>query len=165
MRVRLQQQSIRASNMSIFAAEVRRDILYHQLLQDWTNFISQVHQVNHAIAIGAMLVSRLQDGDSQYWDHSIRPTLLQYSEYAARCVQIMIEERYETFDLDTDYCVMLLLNRFMFDMEKFSGHGLNYYDVTNAFVDDVIERKQGAPLALSAVCNHLYLNVHHSDFI
>lgn len=47
------------------------------------------------------------------------------------------------------------LNRFLFGEEGFRGNASDYYDPRNSFLNDVIDRKMGIPISLSA----LYIEV------
>lgn len=43
------------------------------------------------------------------------------------------------------------LNRYLFAQEGFRGNAADYYDPRNSFLNDVIDRKVGIPIALSAL--------------
>ncbi|HSP33079.1 MAG TPA: transglutaminase-like domain-containing protein [Thermoanaerobaculia bacterium] len=47
------------------------------------------------------------------------------------------------------------LHREMFDVDKYQGDAVNYYDPRNAFLNEVIERRVGLPLTLSVVFLHV----------
>jgi regulator of sirC expression with transglutaminase-like and TPR domain len=50
---------------------------------------------------------------------------------------------------------VLSLNRYLFTQEGFRGNEADYYDPRNSFLNDVIDRKMGIPISLSA----LYMEV------
>jgi regulator of sirC expression with transglutaminase-like and TPR domain len=53
---------------------------------------------------------------------------------------------------DADACTRLdLLCRFLFEEEGFHGNSDEYYDPRNSFLNDVIDRRTGIPITLSAV--------------
>ncbi|HEX7808048.1 MAG TPA: transglutaminase-like domain-containing protein, partial [Thermoanaerobaculia bacterium] len=43
----------------------------------------------------------------------------------------------------------------MFDVDHYTGNTRNYYDVHNAYLNDVIDRKVGLPITLSIVFLHV----------
>jgi regulator of sirC expression with transglutaminase-like and TPR domain len=43
------------------------------------------------------------------------------------------------------------LNRYLFTQEGFRGNSAEYYDPRNSFLNDVLDRKMGIPISLSAV--------------
>jgi regulator of sirC expression with transglutaminase-like and TPR domain len=43
------------------------------------------------------------------------------------------------------------LNRYLFAQEGFRGNSAEYYDPRNSFLNDVIDRKMGIPISLSAI--------------
>lgn len=47
------------------------------------------------------------------------------------------------------------LHREMFDVDRYQGDAVSYYDPRNAFLNDVIERRVGLPLTLSVVFLHV----------
>lgn len=42
-------------------------------------------------------------------------------------------------------------NRFLFDVKRFAGNQLDYYDPRNSFLNEVIDRRVGIPITLSVV--------------
>lgn len=50
------------------------------------------------------------------------------------------------------------LNEFLFEKEKFAGNEDAYDDPRNSFLDDVLDRKLGIPIALSLVYSSLYFS-------
>jgi regulator of sirC expression with transglutaminase-like and TPR domain len=46
---------------------------------------------------------------------------------------------------------VLALNEYLFQDEGFSGNAKDYYDPRNSFLNDVLERRTGIPISLSAV--------------
>ncbi len=46
---------------------------------------------------------------------------------------------------------LLALNRYLFEREGFRGNSAEYYDPRNSFLNEVLDRKLGIPLSLSAV--------------
>ena len=47
--------------------------------------------------------------------------------------------------------IIAAINRCLFEEEKFRGNLEDYYDPRNSFLNDVLERRAGIPIALSAV--------------
>ena len=43
----------------------------------------------------------------------------------------------------------------MFDVDHYTGDAVNYYDVRNAYLSDVIDRKMGLPISLSIIFLHV----------
>jgi len=50
---------------------------------------------------------------------------------------------------------ILMLNHYLFDELAFRGNGTDYYDPSNSYLNDVIERRLGIPISLSV----LYIDV------
>jgi regulator of sirC expression with transglutaminase-like and TPR domain len=46
-------------------------------------------------------------------------------------------------------------NHFLFDLKRFTGNQLNYYDPRNSFLNEVVDRRMGIPITLSV----LYMEV------
>src|SRR5262245_35400422 len=43
-------------------------------------------------------------------------------------------------------------NHYLFEELRFRGNNENYYDPGNSFLDQVLERRTGIPIALSTIC-------------
>jgi regulator of sirC expression with transglutaminase-like and TPR domain len=46
---------------------------------------------------------------------------------------------------------ILMLNRFLYEEQGFSGNAADYYDPRNSFLNEVLDRKRGIPLTLAIV--------------
>ena len=95
------------------------------------------------LAQGALLVA-LEDNPSIEIDHYVR-------ELDALAVRVRDRSR------SGEPAVFRLghLQAEMFDAEGYRGDESNYYDPRNAYLNEVIERKRGLPIALSIIFLHV----------
>lgn len=61
---------------------------------------------------------------------------------------------------DSPLQVVQRMTQFLFIEEKFSGNESNYMDPDNSYLNKVLERKTGIPIALSALCLLLARRLH-----
>lgn len=47
--------------------------------------------------------------------------------------------------------LIVALNRFLFDIQGFTGNSADYYDPRNSYINEVLERRTGIPISLSIV--------------
>ena len=61
---------------------------------------------------------------------------------------------------DTQFDTLTKINRVLFKDYGFSGNTANYYDPRNSFLNDVIERRLGIPITLSAIYIEVARRLH-----
>jgi len=80
----------------------------------------------------------------EYPDLNVGRYLLRIDEMGARAREAVPPEEPLVVRLQA-------LNRYLFAQEGFRGNSAEYYDPRNSFLNDVIDRKMGIPISLSAV--------------
>ena len=80
----------------------------------------------------------------EYPDLNVGRYLLRIDEMGARAREAVPEQEPLSVRLSA-------LNRYLFAQEGFRGNSAEYYDPRNSFLNDVIDRKMGIPISLSAV--------------
>jgi regulator of sirC expression with transglutaminase-like and TPR domain len=80
---------------------------------------------------------------------------LQVETYLARLDQIAAVVRDRSAGENSPYRLIASLNHVLFTQEGYRGNRDDYYDPKNSFLNDVIERRIGIPIALSV----LYMEV------
>jgi regulator of sirC expression with transglutaminase-like and TPR domain len=91
------------------------------------------------LAAASLLIARLE-----YPDLDVPGYLQRLDDMGARLCRRLPE--------DADACTRLTgLCRYLFEEEGFHGNSEEYYDPRNSFLNDVIDRRTGIPITLSAV--------------
>jgi len=102
-------------------------------------FTSVVNQPDHCIRLdrAALLIAKATQADVDV-EHYVQMLDL-LSEHAALRIR----------DLEEPPEIILSLNRYLFEDEKFTGNTETYYDPRNSFLNEVLERRTGVPVSLS----------------
>jgi regulator of sirC expression with transglutaminase-like and TPR domain len=107
----------------------------------WHNFSEEINQVDENIDLARA---------SLYYAQAEYPNL-NISEYIS-ILDIMAEE------IDTrlpkqpyPLKVIKTINNYLFEELGYQGNGEDYYNASNSFLNDVIERKRGIPITLSVI--------------
>jgi regulator of sirC expression with transglutaminase-like and TPR domain len=129
------------------ARGLNRPLAWHAawFLQE-LNFINPVAEfkdfirsLNHELETGSFLLSRIH---APRLDIGACSAVL--DEIAARCRELIVEP-----STARDKC--RVLNRVLFHEYGFRGNVDNYTDPLNSFIDEVLSRRKGLPIALSIV--------------
>ncbi|HEV7844216.1 MAG TPA: transglutaminase-like domain-containing protein, partial [Pyrinomonadaceae bacterium] len=77
------------------------------------------------------------------------------------CINLNVEEYLSRLDMLAEEVRSFLemsesgetetFNRFIFDLKRFAGNQLDYYDPRNSFLNEVIDRRVGIPITLSVI--------------
>lgn len=70
-------------------------------------------------------------------------------KYLSRLDALADEAR--SFLLLAEASETVAFNRFFFDLQRFTGNQLDYYDPRNSFINEVIDRRVGIPITLSVI--------------
>jgi regulator of sirC expression with transglutaminase-like and TPR domain len=76
---------------------------------------------------------------------------LDFDAYCSRIEELARRVKRLVPDLGDPSESISALNRVLFDEEGFRGNSENYYDPRNSFLNDVLDRKLGIPIALAVV--------------
>lgn len=112
-----------------------------QIEQQWQSFYDQINQPDQNIDLA---VAALAYAKTQYPDLEIEKYINILDSWSQEIKQQLPDERYPLK-------VINIINQYLFEHLQFRGNSEDYYDPSNSYLNEVIERKTGIPISLAVI--------------